>query len=298
MRVRIFETADARRASARAASRATLAGRTATRWCSGLPTGRTPIPLYRELVRSTGPAAPISAARPRSTSTSSSGSARDDPRSYRAFMQRHLFDHVNLSPRRIHLLNGAARAIVERECVRYERAIERAGGIDLQILGLGTNGHIGFNEPARALVARTHRTRLTPATRRANAALFGNRVGDVPREALSMGMATILHARRIVLLATGATKARCVERMIDGTGHAAAAGVVPAAASRRRGVARSRGSGGDRRPARPPDGHSAGQPASSDSAATLSAAASTSSPIASRTKSCGAAQPRQRLRCR
>ena len=105
---------------------------------------------------------------------------------------------------------------VQRECDRYERAIDRAGGIDLQILGLGTNGHIGFNEPARALVARTHCSRLKPATRRANAPLFGNRVGAVPREALSMGMATILHARRIVLLATGSTKARCVERMIAG----------------------------------------------------------------------------------
>ena len=152
-------------------------------------------------------------------------------------MQQHLFDHVNLSPRRMHLSERRGARTRPRECARYERAIARAGGIDLQILGLGINGHIGFNEPARALVARTHRTRLKPATRRANAALFGNRVGAVPREALSMGMATILHARRIVLLATGATKARCVERMIERAGHAAAAGVVPAAAPRRRGVA-------------------------------------------------------------
>jgi glucosamine-6-phosphate deaminase len=130
-------------------------------------------------------------------------------------MQRHLFDHVNVSPRRIHFLNGATRDVA-RECRRYERAIDRAGGIDLQILGLGMNGHIGFNEPARALAAHTHKTRLTPATRRANASFFENRVRAVPREALSMGMATILHARRIVLVATGATKARCVERMIDG----------------------------------------------------------------------------------
>jgi glucosamine-6-phosphate deaminase len=103
-----------------------------------------------------------------------------------------------------------------RECERYERAIARAGGIDLQLLGLGSNGHIGFNEPARALFARTHRTRLSLATRRANAALFGNRATAVPHEALSMGMATILHARRVVLIATGGTKARCVERMIRG----------------------------------------------------------------------------------
>jgi glucosamine-6-phosphate deaminase len=105
---------------------------------------------------------------------------------------------------------------VRRECQRFERAVDRAGGIDLQILGLGLNGHIGFNEPARALMARTHLTRLKPATRRANARFFDNRVSSVPREALSMGMATILHSRRIVLLATGATKARCVQRVIEG----------------------------------------------------------------------------------
>jgi glucosamine-6-phosphate deaminase len=130
-------------------------------------------------------------------------------------MQRQLFRHVNLPPRRIHFLDGTARD-VDRECLRYERAIARAGGIDLQILGLGANGHIGFNEPAQALVARTHGTKLRSATRRANAALFGGRLAEVPHEALSMGMATILYAKRIVLLATGASKARCVARMIAG----------------------------------------------------------------------------------
>src|SRR4029079_12790573 len=98
----------------------------------------------------------------------------------------------------------------------YERAIARAGGIDLQILGLGMNGHIGFNEPGPALIAATHRVRLTLDTRQANAALFDHRVRHVPNEALSMGMATILHARRIVLLATGASKARCVAKMLRG----------------------------------------------------------------------------------
>jgi glucosamine-6-phosphate deaminase len=181
----------------------------------GLPTGRTPIPLYRELVRL------HQAGRAdfrRATTFNLDeflGLGARDPHSYRAFMQRHLFDHVNVAARRIQFLNGATRD-VGRECRRFERAIERAGGIDLQILGLGTNGHIGFNEPARALVARTHGTRLTPATRRANAPLFDNRASAVPREALSMGMATILHAKRIVLLATGATKARSVQRMIEG----------------------------------------------------------------------------------
>jgi glucosamine-6-phosphate deaminase len=181
----------------------------------GLPTGLTPLPLYRELVRlHRAGRADFSRATTFNLDEFVGVSARD-PRSYRAFMQRHLFGDVNLPPRRIHFLSGTAPDVA-RECARYERAIARAGGIDLQLLGLGLNGHVGFNEPARALVARTHCDRLKPASRRANVALFGNRIREVPREALSMGMATILHAKRIVLLATGATKARCVERMIDG----------------------------------------------------------------------------------
>jgi glucosamine-6-phosphate deaminase len=181
----------------------------------GLPTGRTPIPLYRELVRLHRAGGADFSRATTFNLDEFRGLGSRDPHSYRAFMQRHLFDHVNLAPRRIQFLRGAARDVA-RECRRYERAIDRAGGIGLQILGLGMNGHIGFNEPARALVARTHGTRLKPATRRANAALFENRLRAVPREALSMGMATILHARRIVLLATGVSKARCVQRLIEG----------------------------------------------------------------------------------
>ena len=213
MQIRVFETA-ATLARALALDVARAVARQPD-IVLGLPTGRTPIPLYREL------AALHRAGRADFSRVSTFnldeflGLGARDAWSYRAFMQRQLFDHVNVSPRRIHFLNGAVRN-VRAECERYERAIRRAGGIGLQILGLGGNGHIGFNEPGRALVARTHCTRLTPGTRRANAALFGGRAGAVPREGLSMGMATILHAERIVLVATGATKARCVERMIEG----------------------------------------------------------------------------------
>jgi len=213
MRVRIFISADA---MARALARHVAGAlKTEPALVLGLPTGRTPIPLYRELARMhRAGRADFSRATTFNLDEFLGLDARD-PRSYRAFMQRHLFDHVNLQPRRIHFLNGSARDVA-RECDRYERAIDRAGGIDLQLLGLGTNGHIGFNEPGRALYARTHCARLKPVSRRANAPLFGNRLAAVPREALSAGMATILHAKRIVLLATGATKARCVERMING----------------------------------------------------------------------------------
>ena len=213
MRIRLFTTPTAIGRSFAADIARALAANPAT--VLGLATGRTPIPLYRELVRLFR-AGRIDFSRATTFNLDEFvGIASDDPRSYYAFMRRHLFDHVNLSARRIHVLNGIA-ADTARECERYEDAIARAGGIDVQLLGLGSNGHIGFNEPARALFARTHRTRLSMATRRANAALFGNSVAAVPREALSMGMATILHARRVVLIATGRMKARCVKRMIEG----------------------------------------------------------------------------------
>ena len=213
IRVRAFSTPDAvAKALARDLAHAVTVKPTLV---LGLPTGRTPVPLYRALVRMYR-AGQIDFARATVFNLDEFlGLSPRDPRSYRAFMQRHLFDHLNLSPRRIRFLDGTT-GDVAGECLRYERAIDRAGGIDLQIVGLGANGHIGFNEPARSLIARTHRTRLRPSTRRANASMFGGRVSMVPREALSMGMATILNAKRIVLLATGASKARLVARTIDG----------------------------------------------------------------------------------
>jgi glucosamine-6-phosphate deaminase len=130
-------------------------------------------------------------------------------------MERHFFRHINIDRRHIHFLDGATRDPAA-ECKRYEAEIRAAGGIDLQVLGIGGNGHIGFNEPADSLVARTHVVRLQLQTRRANASLWGGDVTRVPRRALSMGMATILHARSIVLMATGAEKAACVSAMVDG----------------------------------------------------------------------------------
>lgn len=213
MNVRVFAT---NVAAARALARDVAAHvRRTPSLVLGLPTGRTPVPFYRELV---------ALCRRREIDLSSAttfnldefvGLEPRDPHSYRSYMDRHLFDHVNLPPRRIHVLDGSVRD-TSAECARYERAIARAGGIDIQVLGLGVNGHIGFNEPSRGLIARTHRTRLTAATRRANRAQFDGQLRAVPREALSMGMATILAARRIVLLATGAAKAACVKRMIEG----------------------------------------------------------------------------------
>jgi len=181
----------------------------------GLPTGRTPIRLYRELVALYSSGHADFSLATTFNLDEFAGVQPSDPGSYRTFMEQHLFGHVNLAKERIHVLNGAAGDL-EAECARYEREIASVGGIDLQLLGIGTNGHIGFNEPAPALIARTHKVELKAETRRSNASLFGGDVDRVPREALSMGMATILHARRIILIATGKSKAPAVRRMVTG----------------------------------------------------------------------------------
>ncbi|MGH9408798.1 MAG: glucosamine-6-phosphate deaminase [Vicinamibacterales bacterium] len=181
----------------------------------GLPTGRSPIRLYRELAALHARGRADFAQATTFNLDEFLGIAASHPGSYHAYMRQHLFSKVNLSPERINVLDGTA-ADPDAECRRYDEAIAAAGGLDLQILGIGTNGHIGFNEPGTTLAGPTHRTPLKLSTRRSNAALFGGDVDRVPREALSMGMATILHARRIVVIATGKSKARCVDRALQG----------------------------------------------------------------------------------
>jgi glucosamine-6-phosphate deaminase len=185
----------------------------------GLPTGRTPLGLYRELRdRSRGPStgSGINWSQVRTFNLDEfAGLDPSHPNSYRAFMQAELFDHVSIDPANIGFLNGAATDLKD-ECRRYEDAIDRAGGIDLQILGIGANGHIGFNEPADGLCAHTHVAELEPESREANAQRFGGDWRQVPERALSMGMATILNAREIVLMATGEEKADAVHGMIEG----------------------------------------------------------------------------------
>lgn len=135
------------------------------------------------------------------------------PASFAAFMRETLFDHVNLDPARCRLPRGDAPD-PEAEARAYEAAIAAAGGIDLQVLGIGRNGHLAFNEPTSSLASRTRIKTLTEATRRANAPAFAP--DPVPRHAITMGIATILEARACVLLATGAAKAEAVARMVEG----------------------------------------------------------------------------------
>jgi len=181
----------------------------------GLPTGRTPVALYRE-VRSRSHRGHVDWSQVRTFNLDEfAGLGPGDAGSYRSYMQSELFDHVRIEPLNVGMLDGRA-ANFAAECARYERAIDDAGGIDIQVLGIGANGHIGFNEPADELAAETHVAVLQAETRAANAGLFGGDIDRVPTHALSMGMATILHAREIVLVATGEEKSEAVAGMIDG----------------------------------------------------------------------------------
>ena len=181
----------------------------------GLPTGRTSIGVYEQM-RELHARGRVDFARAVAFNLDEfAGIPPSHPGSFRSFMDRHLFAHVNLPSTQIHFLNGVAEDL-DAECERYETAIDAASGIDLQLLGIGSNGHIGFNEPGDELTARTHRVRLAESTRRDNAALFGDDPARVPREALSMGMGTILKAGGLILIAIGERKAHCVDRALRG----------------------------------------------------------------------------------
>jgi glucosamine-6-phosphate deaminase len=212
---RVARFPDAHAAARALADRITAMLATNPRLVIGLPTGRTPVGFYHELAsRVEQGTADLSQATTFNLDEFV-GIPAGHAGSFRSFMNAHLFSRVNLAPDRIHFLDGAAADTAE-ECARYEREIARSGGIDVVILGVGTNGHIGFNEPAGALQARTHRVTIEPETRFANADLFGGDPSAVPAEALSMGIATILQARAIVLIATGGAKASIVERLLHG----------------------------------------------------------------------------------
>jgi glucosamine-6-phosphate deaminase len=143
------------------------------------------------------------------------GLVPDDECSYRHYMARQLFDHVDIDRGNTHLLDGMARDL-KAEASRYEALIAREGGIDLQLLGIGEAGHIGFNEPLSALMSRTRDKALTPATRRQNAAMFGGDPDRVPERALTMGVGTILDARELLVLATGPAKAGILAKAVEG----------------------------------------------------------------------------------
>jgi len=142
------------------------------------------------------------------------GLEADHPNSYHYYMYDNFFKEINIKKENIHIPNGKADDF-DRECRDYEETIKKAGGIDLQILGIGSNGHIGFNEPAESLNVATEVVNLSEETIKANSRYFESE-DNVPKKAISMGMATILKADRIILLARGKNKAEAIKKTVNG----------------------------------------------------------------------------------
>ncbi|MBQ1568356.1 MAG: glucosamine-6-phosphate deaminase [Kiritimatiellae bacterium] len=182
----------------------------------GLATGSTPVLMYNELAKDVK-AKKVSFRQVRSWNLDEYyGLAPTHDQSYRYFMNENLFRKIDIKLSNTHVLNGLAKDPA-KECKAYEAAIRRAGGIDLQVLGIGSDGHIAFNEPGTSLNSRTSIVYLTPSTIKDNARLFFHgRLDEVPTAALSMGVGTICEARKVVLLAFGANKADAVKGMVEG----------------------------------------------------------------------------------
>ncbi len=179
----------------------------------GLATGSSPIGTYQTLVENYRKGI-LDFSRVRTVNLDEyCGLTGDNPNSYRYFMNDNLFDHVNIDKANTHVPNGAAEDL-EAEAVRYEQFIESIGGADLQLLGIGHNGHIGFNEPDDCFPPKVHTVALTESTINANARLFERRE-DVPTQAITMGIGTIMKANKILLIA-GADKKDIVEKALFG----------------------------------------------------------------------------------
>jgi len=181
----------------------------------GLATGGTPLGLYKELValHQTG-----SLDFSRATSFNLDeylGLPSSHPQSFHFFMQEHLFSKINLPAQRIHIPDGSLPGEYGEYCARYEQCIRNSGGIDLQILGIGRNGHIGFNEPTSSLASRTRLKALSRETTEDNRQSFANE-SEMPKCAITMGIGTILETRKVLLLASGHSKAAAVAKAIEG----------------------------------------------------------------------------------
>lgn len=180
----------------------------------GLATGSTPEGLYAELVRRYQ-AGDLDFSRISSVNLDEyRGLSPENDQSYRYFMQTKLFSHVNIRPEATFVPDGL-EPDAKRACARHEEAIRSLGGIDLQLLGLGNNGHIGFNEPASVFEKETHCVNLTQSTIDANARFFASKE-DVPTQAYTMGIRTIMHARKILVVVNGEQKADIVAKAFFG----------------------------------------------------------------------------------
>ncbi|NLE70573.1 MAG: glucosamine-6-phosphate deaminase [Actinomycetales bacterium] len=181
----------------------------------GLATGSSPLALYEELVRR-HEAGRVSFARARAFLLDEYvGLPADHPERYAAVIDRELASRVDFAPGAVRAPDGAA-ADIPAACAAYEAEIRAAGGVDLQVLGIGTDGHLAFNEPGSSLASRTRIKTLAEQTRLDNARFFGGDAEAVPRHVLTQGLGTIMEARHLVLLASGRAKAEAVHRMVEG----------------------------------------------------------------------------------
>lgn len=176
----------------------------------GLATGSTPVPTYQELIRLNREGVLDFSKVISYNLDEYVGLKPDHPCSYRRFMNEQLFDHINIDKANTHVPDGIACNAAE-----YEQEIRDIGGVDLQLLGIGSDGHIGFNEPADEFVYPTNIVKLTEQTIDDNARFFNNR-DEVPKTAISMGVGTIMSAKRIILIATGKNKAKAIAAAING----------------------------------------------------------------------------------
>ncbi len=181
----------------------------------GLPTGSTPLGVYDNLI-ALHHQGKLSFRRVVTFNMDEYiGLPADHPQSYAHFMWTHFFNHINILPENIHLLDGMAKD-PKQECKTYEEKILQCGGIDLFLGGIGANGHLAFNEPGSSLVGRTSVKKLSPETRQANARFFGGDVHRVPKKALTVGVGTVMDAREVVIMASGKTKAEAVHQVVSG----------------------------------------------------------------------------------
>ncbi len=181
----------------------------------GLPTGSTPISTYRELVR-LNKEGKVSFQNVITFNMDEYYHLPEEhPESYHSFMKHNLFDHIDIKPENINILNGNAED-PEKECREYEERILAAGGIDLFLGGVGENGHLAFNEPFTSFEARTHVVALTDDTISVNSRFFDNDINLVPKKALTVGIATVLSAKEVIILALGSKKAAAVKQAVEG----------------------------------------------------------------------------------
>lgn len=180
----------------------------------GLATGSTPVGIYKQLIEWYNKG-DLDFSEVTSVNLDEYlGLDGNDPQSYRYFMEQNLFEHVNIEPSRTFVPNGVAEDI-ESECRLYDQRIKDLGGIDIQLLGIGEDGHIGFNEPDDCFVKSTHVVKLDESTIQANSRFFGS-VEKVPRKAVTMGMVSIMQAKKILLVANGPKKYDIIQKAFYG----------------------------------------------------------------------------------